>query len=610
MAACPKDAGFYKKELTDWDVTQKRFKVEMDDYDKEEQSKLGVKHSIKFCTGYMRDWFNDMSPAQWKEVENVKDKWNKEGGRCTSRIAGHILKEKLSKRKDLDVDYVFYKPTTSRSKKSSWVESCVDPLYETSVEPSSSSSSPRKHIREDPAEPPDAEAYQECFSDLFLDTEAGHQPRTTKICLGTQNDFIAEYLDYRDVYLDIILGSETFARAGICETCQSAEATFNCVTCTGDHGWCHPCLIRSHQSLPFHKIQFWNNMCFHDVTLAQLGFIWYLGHGESLVLHMELQKWMGIKTREWMMLHMQLLSAGLFPASSMRPRTAFTFEVLDHFLIDTLKCKTSARSFYEKLTLLTNNTCPDTVPDQYHELMRVSRLWRDLKNRKWFKFGHDTESRPGPGDLALFCPSCPQPGINMLLHWKEKYERQVNYYYLCKATIARQRPVIWLQSENIKLTWPQLQSREQTQTGATSELQEWGPRLVLNMDVSFPTAYLNFIAGAGQVNGEILETLWAPFNKISPTACFMSQAHCQEILDNHMWNSNWKKLVQIIKMLLQKYKCLNKGIADTKVPFEELTSSLEVSKVSSWEKDETQVMEQRGEHLDIIQLKIDKGKCF
>ncbi|KAG2051652.1 hypothetical protein BDR06DRAFT_889349, partial [Suillus hirtellus] len=49
---------------------------------------------------------------------------------------------------------------------------------------------------------------------------------------------------------------------------------------------------------------------------------------------------------------------------------------------------------------------------------------------------------------------------------------------------------------------------------------------------------LNFLLGAGQVDGEILETLWAPFNKISPTAQSMSQAHCQEILDDHMRSSN------------------------------------------------------------------------
>jgi hypothetical protein len=35
--------------------------------------------------GHARDWFNDMSPAQRKEVENAKDKWNKEGAPAESQ---------------------------------------------------------------------------------------------------------------------------------------------------------------------------------------------------------------------------------------------------------------------------------------------------------------------------------------------------------------------------------------------------------------------------------------------------------------------------------------------------------------------------------------------
>ncbi|KAG1870789.1 hypothetical protein F4604DRAFT_1681664 [Suillus subluteus] len=84
----------------------------------------------------------------------------------------------------------------------------------------------------------------------------------------------------------------------------------------------------------------------------------------------------------------------------------------------------------------------------------------------------------------------------------------------------------------------------------------------------------------------------------------MSQAHHQEILDDHMWNLNWK--TSLVLTLLQKYKHAKKGIDDTKVPFEKLTCSLEVSKVLSWEKDEKQAMDQCKEHLDIYQLNIDK----
>ena len=63
--------------------------------------------------------------------------------------------------------------------------------------------------------------------------------------------------------------------------------------------------------------------------------------------------------------------------------------------------------------------------DCYRELMRVSRMWRDLSNRKRGGFGHDTKLNPGPGDLAIFFPACPQPGINLPDDWATKYYRFV-----------------------------------------------------------------------------------------------------------------------------------------------------------------------------------------
>ncbi|KAI6106523.1 hypothetical protein EDD16DRAFT_1695447 [Pisolithus croceorrhizus] len=68
-------------------------------------------------------------------------------------------------------------------------------------------------------------------------------------------------------------------------------------------------------------------------------------------------------------------------------------------------------SFYQKLKRFTNNAFPEK--DRYRELMRVSQLWRDLKHRKWF----------GDGGLALFCPACPQPGLNLPADWKVWYDR-------------------------------------------------------------------------------------------------------------------------------------------------------------------------------------------
>jgi hypothetical protein len=50
--------------------------------------------------------------------------------------------------------------------------------------------------------------------------------------------------------------------------------------------------------------------------------------------------------------------------------------------------------------------------------MRVSRQWRNLENRKQSGFGHDRQRVIKPGDLAIFCPACPQPGVNLPVDWE------------------------------------------------------------------------------------------------------------------------------------------------------------------------------------------------
>jgi hypothetical protein len=50
-------------------VTQKLFKHEIDEFDKAEQARKGVKDPIKFHTGHAKEQFNKMSPTQKKEVK-------------------------------------------------------------------------------------------------------------------------------------------------------------------------------------------------------------------------------------------------------------------------------------------------------------------------------------------------------------------------------------------------------------------------------------------------------------------------------------------------------------------------------------------------------------
>jgi hypothetical protein len=146
----------------------------------------------------------------------------------------------------------------------------------------------------------------------------------------------------------------------------------------------------------------------------------------------------------------QLLKAGLLASSFKQIETAFTFSVLDDFLTDNLECKTTAQQYYSKLQSITNRMFPDHVPvcyieipilsfcvltislqNLYKQLLRVSRQWRDLKNRMQSGIGYQPQDdSPTDGSMALFCPACPQPGINLPNDWKQRYKLYVSTIHI------------------------------------------------------------------------------------------------------------------------------------------------------------------------------------
>ncbi|KAI1784369.1 hypothetical protein LXA43DRAFT_901749 [Ganoderma leucocontextum] len=119
----------------------------------------------------------------------------------------------------------------------------------------------------------------------------------------------------------------------------------------------------------------------------------------------------------------QLLRMGFYPATARRPKTAFTFRLLDDFLLTNKECKTSAMNYWNKIRRITDDTFPHMVPDRYRDLLRVSRQWRNLKLRKWNGVGFNDVSAPKPGSLAVACPACPRPGINLPEGWEKDPER-------------------------------------------------------------------------------------------------------------------------------------------------------------------------------------------
>lgn len=58
----------------------------------------------------------------------------------------------------------------------------------------------------------------------------------------------------------------------------------------------------------------------------------------------------------------------------------------------------------------------------------------------------------------------------------------------------------------------------------------------------------NYILGAGQVDGEILETIWSEVDKLAPSTRAMSPSHRHETLDRYMNFLNFEKTVKLGKL--------------------------------------------------------------
>ncbi|KAN0135970.1 hypothetical protein V8E53_006131 [Lactarius tabidus] len=341
----------------------------------------------------------------------------------------------------------------------------------------------------------------------------------------------------------------------------------------------------------------------------------------------------------------QLLQMCLFPSTYKQTETAFSFSALDNFLVDNLECKTNAQQYFSKLQSITSTMFPDYVQNRYKQLLRALQQWRDLKNRMKSGLGHEAEENiPKDGCMAIFCPACPQPGVNLPTNWKTKYSSnelirtfimdgnfsaEHMHYRSTDKDVALSPGMAFMSNPELYNTCNTYKAIELanasrphldvTGIGATAcchgffvptsivdfQKGEWQ----INMDYSIcntlsynmediPVALLmydimcqyrvnfkkrvkkriglfhihshqdsclpqyspSFIPGAKQVNGEIIETLWAPLNNISRSLLGMSLAHRQEVLDAHMNHSNWKKMVQIVPALLKRWKRVQPGL--------------------------------------------------
>lgn len=118
--------------------------------------------------------------------------------------------------------------------------------------------------------------------------------------------------------------------------------------------------------------------------------------------------------------HIQLLRRGLYPASQLVIKTCASFQLLRHLHMLALTTKASTYDFYRALEKSTVNTGLDVPKSRYRALFRMLMQWRHIKMLKRAGRAHDPAGVAGTldGALAISCPSCPHPGVNIPDGWQ------------------------------------------------------------------------------------------------------------------------------------------------------------------------------------------------
>ncbi|KAH9884045.1 hypothetical protein C8Q73DRAFT_661408, partial [Cubamyces lactineus] len=246
---------------------------------------------------------------------------------------------------------------------------------------------------------------------------------------------VREWLPLRQEYLDELLRrcgrrAESF---DICAECKTSGSCYRCLDCRRPRPLCSACILINHRDAPLHRPEFWNGSYFEPAELSALGLVVELGHdgnqcpdpsplADILVYHVNGYHKVRVSTCTCTKTHseplpawQQFLRADWFPATTTRPSTAFTFDVLDLFHHLTHQSKANAYDFFHTLHRRTSN-----AGSCQHPFAHVARLWRHLQQLKWAGRGQDPSgvAATPPGSVTVICPACPQPGKNLPEGWE------------------------------------------------------------------------------------------------------------------------------------------------------------------------------------------------
>ncbi|PPQ94148.1 hypothetical protein CVT25_008016 [Psilocybe cyanescens] len=326
----------------------------------------------------------------------------------------------------------------------------------------------------DPTNPKEHEATQGIYNDSGVFSDHFEIPRKKKS--KTQQEYMREWVDRVEDLLQASLIRETWPPENQhCRACSTHSwAIWRCIDCTLGEPICRKCMRHSHQVAPFHRIECWAETHFRRAELWEVSCYIFVPHrlddhgcgmgveesanedvdvsyqhandtqstqpsapvADGLnntyvqILHTNGIHHMAMVTcycRGEHSVLMDLVACQLLPASFTKIRTLFSVQLMDHFRLCNLELKASAYQFYQLIRRMTTPIGWTKIVSVYHEFRCMSQLWRWLKKLRWAGYGHKAEDPKDPpyATLSLYCPTCPQPGINLPTNWKDDPNRTV-----------------------------------------------------------------------------------------------------------------------------------------------------------------------------------------
>ncbi|KAJ7825744.1 hypothetical protein B0H14DRAFT_3088554 [Mycena olivaceomarginata] len=205
----------------------------------------------------------------------------------------------------------------------------------------------------------------------------------------------------------------------------SSTPHYRCVDCDIPDLFCKSCIVRAHASHPLDRIEL---LAIHPSP----------AHKNFMVIHTNGMHKVGVDFCGCVDEEI-LLRHSWFPATAKEPETCSTFRVLDMFHTMTLQGKVTTYDFYSGLEKLTDNSGLRKMKDRYKGFMRTMREWRHLTMLKQGGRGNDGDrlvAETWPGELAVVCPACLQPGVNLPADWESASGEERFLYILYIAIDA------------------------------------------------------------------------------------------------------------------------------------------------------------------------------